>query len=274
MPFKQIPEVIESHRDRAWCREPELRVEDVIAAEKLIERVGFCAALTDSRRPGPSLYIAVCGRRDAHLPRNVQKDPESHLAWTIKDEMLRRGRVYYGKLRGNRSIFVARRLLPYFYQMAAVQQRSGRYPKFSDDAKAILKVLHKEWEMGSRDLRCASGIADRTAFNRALDELQRAFKVIASEVIYEPIFSYIWTLADTRFHDELQMTISNEVALKEIARAYLTCAGMTWRGELARVTGLSNPDAGLGNWGLVDEGFASRLGPGIYALPELARLVR
>jgi hypothetical protein len=28
--------------------------------------------LTDSRRPGPSLYVAVCGRRDAHMPRNVQ----------------------------------------------------------------------------------------------------------------------------------------------------------------------------------------------------------
>jgi hypothetical protein len=44
---------------------------------------------------------------------------------------------------------------------------------------------------------------------------------------------------------------------------------MTLRGELARVTGFSNPDAGLGNWALVDEGFASRLAPGVYRLKEL-----
>jgi hypothetical protein len=38
-----------------------------------VERVGFAACLSDCRRPGPSLYIAVCGRRDAVMPRNVQK---------------------------------------------------------------------------------------------------------------------------------------------------------------------------------------------------------
>ena len=56
------------------------------------------------------------------------------------------------------------------------------------------------------------------------------------------------------------------VALREIARAYLAGAGMTFRGELARVTGIRSPEAGLGNWALVDEGFAERLGPGIYRL--------
>jgi hypothetical protein len=35
------------------------------------------------------------------------------------------------------------------------------------------------------------------------------------------------------------------------------------------VAGLSNPDAGLGNWSLVDEDFARRLAPGVYLLNEL-----
>src|SRR5687767_1439928 len=97
-----LPEEIEVYRDRMWRRDPECRVEDVHSAERFIEDVGFCEALTDSRRPGPSLYVAVCGRRDAHMPRNVQKDPESRLAWTIKDDVMRRGRCFYGKvLRGD-----------------------------------------------------------------------------------------------------------------------------------------------------------------------------
>jgi hypothetical protein len=268
MPLAQLPEIIENYRDRSWCREPDLRIEDSLAAERFIERVGFCAALTDSRRPGPSLYIAVCGRRDAHMPRNVQKDPESSLTWTIKDEVVRRGRVYYGKLRGNRSIFVARRLVSYFHVLAGLH-RVRSAPGLSDDAQSILKVLRKEWEMASRDLRHASGIHDRYSFNKAIDELQKAFKVIPSEIVYEPVFTYIWSLAAARFQDELKVKVSREQALTEVARAYLSSAGMTIRGELARVTGLSNPDAGVGNWALVDEDFASRLAPGVYRLKQL-----
>lgn len=268
MPPSQLPEEIESYRDRLWCREPELRIEEALAAERFIDRVGFCSVLTDSRRPGPSLYIAVCGRRDAHTPRNVQKDPENSLAWTIKDELARRGRVYYGKLRGSRSIFITRRLLPYFNSLSGVT-RKQEPSVLSQPAQDILRVLRKEWEMATRDLRGASGIKERSVFTRAIDELQRVFKVIPGEIVYEPRFTYIWTLAESRFQDELATTVDREDALREIARAYLRGAGMTLRGELARVTGLSNPDAGIGNWALVDEGFATRVAPGVYRLKEL-----
>lgn len=260
-----VPEEIESYRDRNWCRDPELRVEQALAAETFIDRVGFCAALTDSRRPGPSLYIAVCGRRDAHTPRNVQKDPETSLAWTIKDEIVRRGLIYYGKLRGNRSIFIARKLVPHFNALFGLA-RKQEPSLLSQPAQNILKVLRQEWEMATRDLRSASGVKERSAFTKAIDELQRVFKVIPGEIVYVPKFTYIWTLTESRFQDELATVVSREEALKEIARVYLAGAGMTLRGELARVTGLSNPDAGIGNWALVDEGFATRVAPGVYRL--------
>lgn len=250
-----------------WYRESELRIEDVYSAERFIDSVGFCLALTDSRRPGPSLYIAVCGRRDVHTPRNVQKDPESSLAWSIKNEVVRRGRIYYGKLRGSRSIFIARRLVPHFNALFGIP-RKKELLVLSQPARGILKVLRKEWEMATADLRNESGVNDRSTFTRAIDELQNGFKVVASEIVYEPKFTYIWTLAENRFQDELLTPVSREEALREIARAYLVGAGMTLRGELARVTGLSNPDAGVGNWALVDEGFAIRLAPGLYRLKD------
>jgi hypothetical protein len=263
-----LPEEIEEYRDKNWCRDPELRIEDSAAAERFIERVGFCAALTDSRRPGPSLYIAVCGRRDAHSPRNVQKDSETSLTWTMKDEILRRGRNYYGKLRGGRSIFISRALISHFNTVFGVPPKRES-THLSEPAKRILKVLRKEWEMATRDLRDASGIKDRTAFNKALDELQRVFKVIPSDVVYFPTFTYIWSVPEARFQEELAKKVTADDALKEIARAYIKNAGMTLRGELARVTGLSNPAAGLGNWALVDEGFAARIAHGVYRLTAL-----
>ena len=74
-PLPQLPEVIEEHRDLHWHREGASRVETPLGAEGFIEQVGFAGCLTDARWPGPSLYVAVCGRRDAILPRRVQKDP-------------------------------------------------------------------------------------------------------------------------------------------------------------------------------------------------------
>ncbi len=263
----QLPDEIESYRDRSWCREADTRVEEVMGAERLVGRLGFCGTLTDSRRPGPSLYTAVCGRRDAHVPRNVQKDPESRLAWEIKDELIRRGRVYYGKLRGGRSVFISRRLIRHFNAIWGVS-RQQEPVVLSRSAQEILKVLRKEWEMATRDIRAASGITDKGSFNKGIDELQRVLKVIPSEVVYKPSFTYIWSLAEGRFHDELAAGISREDAVREIARTYLSGAGMTVRGELARVTGLSNPEAGIGNWALVDEGFAIRVAPGIYRLKD------
>ena len=108
MADRKLPEHIESYRDNSWNRDPELRIENRRGAIHFIDRLGFCAALTDSRRPGPSLFVAVCGRRDAHVPRNLQKDPEMNFAWTLKDELLRSGLVFYGKLTGNRSTFVSK----------------------------------------------------------------------------------------------------------------------------------------------------------------------
>jgi hypothetical protein len=238
-------------------------VEDAVEAEKLVESVGFCAAMTDVRRPGPSLYIAVCGRRDAHMPRNVQKDPESSLTWRIKDEVMRRGRVYYAKLAKGRATFIAPRLVPHFNALWGVARRKES-ELLSTEARAILRVLRREWEMATADLRQASGIADRASFTRALDELQRTMKVVPGEVVYEPWFTYIWTLAEGRFPQELSLKVKREEALREVARAFLHGAGMTLRGELAKVTGLSRPDAGLGNRALVAEGYAERLDQGVY----------
>src|SRR5215475_808583 len=131
-----LPDFIEDHRDTHWCREDMRRIETAYEAERFIERVGFAACLTDVRRPGPSLYVAVCGRRDAVMPRNVQKDPETSLTWTLKDELLRRGRVYYGKLPRGKAMFLARRMVAYFKAIWGMPRREERN-RLSKPAQAI-----------------------------------------------------------------------------------------------------------------------------------------
>ena len=260
----QLPSDIEERRDERWWRDPTRLITNPLDAERFVEHVGFAACLTDARRPGPSLYVAVCGRRDAIMPRNVQKDPEASLTWQIKDEMLRRGRVYYAKLARGHAMFIAPRMLPYFHAIWGVR-RADEARRLSRPARAILTVLRREWEMATRDLREECGIATRPAFTRALDELQAGMLVIPGDVVYEP-FTYIWTLGIGRFPDALRRRVRRDAALREIARCFLTGAGLTTRGELARATGLSRPDAGRGNRALVAEGFATMVETGVYRI--------
>jgi hypothetical protein len=211
------------------------------------------------------------------LPRNVQKDEETRLTWYLKDEVMRRGRVYYAKLAGGRSMFVAPRLISHFAAVLMPQRREESR-SLSDAAQRILKVLRREHELATADLRAESGVTERAAFTRALDELQRQMKVIPQDVIYQPTFSYIWMLAEDRFGEELSkrgnaagVAARRESALREIARAYLAGAGMSVLGETARASGLSRVEAGQGNHQLVDEGYAIRLRQGIYALASLRK---
>jgi hypothetical protein len=264
-----LPDFIEDHRDTHWCREDMRRIETAYEAERFVERVGFAACMTDVRRPGPSLYVAVCGRRDAVMPRNVQKDPESSLTWTLKDELLARGNVYYAKLARGKATFIAPRLVPHFQALFGMR-RAEEPRRLSKTARAVLHALRKEWEMATSDLRIDSGVKDRTKFNRALDELQASMLVVPGGVYYEPKFTYTWTLAVGRFPDQLRQRIKRDVALREIARSFLASAGMTIPGELARVTGLSRRDAGLGNRALVAEGYATMLSPGTYRVAALS----
>ena len=261
----QIPAEIEEYRDERWRREATQQVETAFEAERFVEQTGFAACLTDSRRPGPSLYVAVCGRRDAVLPRHVQKDSEASLTWVLKDELVGRGHVYYAKLARGKTMFLAPRMIPHFHAIWGVR-RSEEKRRLSRNAQRVLRVLRKEWEMATADLRDESGVKDRAAFTKAVDELQAAMIVVPSQVYYQPRFTYIWTLGVGRFPDALLKRVRREIALREIARCFLAGAGMTVPGELARVTGLSRPEAGLGNRALVAEGFATTPANGVYWL--------
>ncbi len=262
--MKELPEEIEIYRDRKWHRDESLKVDTPEQVETMVEDLGMCLGMTDVRKGLPSVYIAVCGRRDAHMPRNVQKDYEASRAWVLKDEVVVRGKVYYGKLVKGRSWFLAPRMIPVFNTIWGCS-RKGEAGVLSKDARTVLKVLRKEWEMATADLRSETGLS-RPELTKAIDELQRRMKVVPQEVVYVPKFTYIWTLAEARFPDELSTTMKREAAVRELARCYLQMSGMTLLGELSGKFGFYRWESGQANHELVDEGFAERIATGVYKL--------
>ncbi len=263
-----LPEEIEQYRDRKWRRDELNKVETAQDVETMVEDLGFCLGLTDVRKNLPSVYIAVCGRRDAHMPQNVQKDPEASAAWVLKDEVFQRGKVYYGKLVKGNSMFLAPRMIPYFNAIWGVPKKEEKNT-LPENAQKVLKVLRKEWEMATSDLRSECGIKEKKDLTKAIDELQRKMKVVPQEVLYAPKFTYIWTLAEARFSKELAKKVPREEAVREIGRAYLQMCGMTLLGDYSKAFGFPRWESGLANHQLVDEGFAERIGLGIYKIKNL-----
>lgn len=268
MPMRELPEEIEQYRDRKWRREESLQVSSAGDVEAMVSDLGFCLGLTDARKNLPSVYVAVCGRRDAHMPRNVQKDYEASRAWVLKDEVVARGNVYYAKLVKGNSMFLAPRMIPVFNAIWGVSRRSEK-DELSENARKVLKVLRKEWEMATADLRAECGFKEKKDLTNAIDELQRRIKVVPQEVVYIPKFTYIWTLAEARFPTETSIKMKREDAVRELARCYLQMCGMTLLGDLSRTFGVYRWESGRANHQLVDEGFAERFGTGIYRLVTL-----
>jgi len=265
--MKLIPDEIEDYRDRKWRREDSLKIEAAADVEAMVEEIGFCLALTDARKNLPSVYIGVCGRRDAHMPRNVQKDPEASKAWVLKDEVIARGKVYYAKLVKGNSMFLAPRMIPVFNALWGCSKK-GESGILSKNALLVLKVLRKEWEMATADLRAETGLP-RAELTKAIDELQKRMKVVPQEVVYVPKFTYIWTLAEARFPKEMAVKMKREDAVRELARCYLSMCGMTLLGELSGKFGFYRWESGKANHELVDEGFAERLATGVYKVRNL-----
>ena len=266
--MRELPEEIEQYRDRKWRREDALKIDSAEEVEAMVEELGFCLGLTDHRTGLPSVYIAVCGRRDAHMPRNVQKDPEASRAWVLKDEVIARGKVYYAKLVKGHSMFLAPRMIPVFNAIWGVP-KNREAKDLSGSANKILKVLRKEWEMGSADLRNEAGITTRPRFSKAMDKLQKTMKVLPQEVVYTPKFTYIWTLAEARFPEEITVKMPRDEAVLELARTFLTLNGMTLLGDLSRAFGFYRWESGQANHRLVDESFAERLATGVYKLTKI-----
>jgi hypothetical protein len=262
--MRALPEEIEQYRDRKWRREDALKIDSVEEVEAMVEELGFCLGMTDMRKNLPSVYIAVCGRRDAHMPRNVQKDHEASRAWVLKDEAIARGRVYYAKLVRGHSMFLAPRSIPIFNAIWGVTRRQEK-EYLSEPARLVLRVLRKEWEMATADLRAETGL-DRSVVTKAIDELQRKMKVVPQEVVYVPKFTYIWTLAEARFPNEMAVKMPRDKAVRELARCYLSMCGMTLLGDLSRALGFLRWESGRANHQLVDERFAERLSTGVYKL--------
>jgi len=229
-------QAVEAWRDRGFRRLPALKIRGERSALQFVNAVGFCFTLSHFGLPVPSLYVAVCGRRNPRWPRRTHHDAEIGLTWSLKDSLPAKRLVHYGKLVKGKPTLVSLGLFPAFCALIREGKGSGDYildyrqGRMTRAAVLVLEALHEGGALATPDLRKAVAMhgAERTAeFDRAMAELQRGLWIAKVEEVYDPDFYYRWDLLDNWLPKPLAAShgLGREAAVRRLLAAYLRSAG-------------------------------------------------
>ena len=227
-PVELDADSIEARRDRTFRRLPALRVGGRARAMQFLDQAGLASLFAYRQVNLPCLWVAVCGRRDPVFPRHSHHDHGVWLAWNLKDELPKAGRVFYAKLLRGKPTFVAWDLFPAVYRLfhpPGDYRAAYRAGRLSPVAKAILDALHARAPQETFALKLATGLArpsQRRAFDAAVTELQRGLYICMSEVRYDP-FTYVYDLVETRHPAPVRAArrLREDAAALAILRRYL-----------------------------------------------------
>jgi hypothetical protein len=245
---------IEQQRDRVYRRTRTRRVRTLEGAARFIDEVGFSLLFASTQSIElPSLFEAVKGRRDAHIE---EWDADSDRVWVWKNDLPAMHRAYYGKaLGGGKPVFIALKLLPYWYALNAPDnlQRAYARGELSRDAKRVCDALSAMGPMPTMALAETAGFGtarERVNFHRALDDLQKRMVVAPVGAVNErgawpsQLFALVanWFSREVARADQLDVDKARRVIAKhyiETTRACKlvnVCRVFGWSREIAQTT--------------------------------------
>jgi hypothetical protein len=157
----------------------------------------------------PSLWTAVAGDR----PVPNEHDDPGHKTWGWKDDALDKRIWYYAKVLHRKATMISLDVAPYFYALTEnygspeedylLAYQEGR---MTQAAKLIYEVLLDVGRMNTLDLRNAAHMSNAkdSEFNRALEDLQKDFKILPVGVAEAGAWRYAFIYEITaRYYPEL-----------------------------------------------------------------------
>lgn len=227
--------VIKHYQDKTFRTLNTLKLRSPQEAVKFVNERGFIFFWPVKGITMPSLWCGVAGDRpvaDGH-------DDPGHISWGWKDQMLDKRVWYYGRILRKRNTIISLQTAPYFYALSpnfgdpeveiSDQYREGLIPL---EVKLIFEALLEKGPLDSLALRREahlSGKNSNTPFNRALDILQRDFKVMPTAIAEVGTWKYAFVYDLThRYHPELleqSRFISENQARDHLAGCYFNSVG-------------------------------------------------
>jgi hypothetical protein len=157
----------------------------------------------------PSLWTSVAGDR----PVPNEHDDPGHKTWGWKDDALDKRIWYYAKVLHRKTTMISLDVAPYFYALTEnygspeedylLAYQEGR---MTQAAKLIYEVLLDVGRMNTLDLRNAAHMSNAkdSEFNRALEDLQKDFKILPVGVAEAGAWRYAFIYEITaRYYPEL-----------------------------------------------------------------------
>lgn len=240
---------LQALRTRTFNLPPRKRVSSPAQALKFVHKRGFSYFWPIKGIDLPSLWVAVAGDRpvaDAH-------DDPGHITWGWKDGALDKKIWYYGKILRGKATMISLEVAPYFYALSEnygepgedylIAYREGRLPQA---AKQVYEALLDKGSMHTIDLRKESKLtnAKDSEFNKALEYLQRDFKILPVGVAQAGAWKYSHIYAITTSHfpelSEQARKISESQARAKLLELYLAMVGAAQLRDVQKLFGWGN----------------------------------
>jgi hypothetical protein len=197
----------------------------------------------------PSLWTAVAGDR----PVADKHDDPGHITWGWKDDALDKKIWYYAKILRGKATMISLEVAPYFYALSEnygepeedylIAYHEGRLTQAS---KQVYETLLDSGALNTLDLRRLSKLSNAkdSEFNKALEQLQRDFKILPVGVAQVGAwkYSHVYEIVPRHFPDlpEQARMISESQARAKLLERYFASVGAAQLRDVTKLFGWSN----------------------------------
>jgi hypothetical protein len=240
---------LRAHRAKTFRLARGQRLLSQSQARKFVDERGFTYFWPVKGIDLPSLWTAVAGDRpvaDAH-------DDPGHVTWGWKDNALPERIWYYAKVLRRRATIISLDVAPYFYALSEnygspeedhlIAYQEGR---LTLAAKNIYEALLAQGPLDSISLRKAARLtsAKESEWNRALEDLQKDFKILPVGVAEAGAWKYAFIYQITaRHHPEIPeeaRQISESAARNKLLECYFGSVGAAQAKDVHKLFGWGN----------------------------------
>jgi hypothetical protein len=194
----------------------------------------------------PSLWVATAG--DRPVPDN--HDDPGNITWDWKDKSLGQRIWYYAKILHRKATFISLEIAPYFYALSEnygspeedflLSYEEGR---LTQAAKQIYETLLEKGSLDTISLRKEARLlnAKESVFNRALEDLQKDFKIMPVGIAEAGAWKYAFRYEITARHmpelPENARPIGEADARRKLVELYLASVGAAQVRDVVRLFG-------------------------------------
>lgn len=237
--------LLKAHRAESFHLLPGRRLTSGDQAMEFVNQRGFVFFWPVKGIDCPSLWVAAAGDR----PVPDEHDDPGHVTWGWKDGMLGQRKWFYARCLARRNAMITLDLLPYFYALS---------PNFGDpeadiqeeylqgtlrlETKQVFDALLREGPLDTLALRKAARLSapeSEGRFNRALDDLQMAFRVLPVGISQAGAWRYAFIYdAVHRYYPALleqARSITESQARLKLVSTYLQSVGAAQLPAIARL---------------------------------------